>query len=191
MDTIQELRKKYGMNKHIPFKYENEILTALSHYPELKEVEIIFKLTDHASVPYGTKPAISSCFKSKKKRSYVINILEKAEDPERTALFKNLSSRMRIGVIAHELMHVEQYHFGRFSLIKTLGLFVVPSSRRRLERAADKGAIDHGFGEELLEHALYLRSIPGYTEKRPAIKEDYLQPDEIESCLRLKRMSAV
>jgi hypothetical protein len=190
MNTNEELRKKHGINKDIPFKYENEILTALSHYPELSEIKIVFKLTDRAAVPYDTKPAVSSCFISKKERSYIINILEKAKDPERMALFKNLSSRMRVGVIAHELMHVKQYHFGHFSLIKTLGRFIVHSSRRKLERDADKGAIEHGLGQELLEHALYLRSIPGYTEKRPAIEEDYLQPNEIENYLRMQKIAA-
>jgi predicted metallopeptidase len=184
MKDIVKLREKYGINKQIPLNYENEILTALSHYSELNAVKIIFKLTNRASVPYGTKPAITNCLRSKKNRVYIINILEKANYPESMALFKNLTSRMRIGVIAHELMHVKQYHFGRFSLIKTIGLFAFQSSRRRLEREADRGAIEHGLGEELLEHAVYLRSIPGYTVKRPAIKEDYLQPTEIENCLR-------
>jgi hypothetical protein len=186
MDTIQELQKKHGTNKQIPQKYEKEIFTVLSHYPELSTVKIIFKLTDRASVPYDTKPAIVSCLQPKKLRVYIINLLEKADYPESMALFKNLSGSMRMGVIAHELMHVKQYHFGRFSLIKTLGLFVIHSSRRRLERNADKGAIEHGFGQELLEHALYLRSIPGYTEKRPAIKEDYLQPTEINYYLKVQ-----
>jgi hypothetical protein len=186
MNSIQELQKKHGTNKQIPQQYEREILTVLSHYPELNTVKIIFKLTDRASVPYGTKPAVISCLQPKKRRVYMINILEKADYPESLALFKNLPSSMRMGVIAHELMHVKQYHFGRFSLLKTVGLFIIHSSRRRLERNADKGAIEHGFGNELLEHALYIRSIPGYTEKRPAIKEDYLQPSEIKNYLKMQ-----
>jgi|SRR3954469_19320488 hypothetical protein len=170
---------KYAYRKQIPKKYENEILIALSQYPELRNVHIVFTLANHASVPYNTKPTITSCIRFKKNRRYTITLLEKADYPESAALFKNLTEQMRVAVIAHELFHVVQYHFGNFSLIKTLSLFLIHTSRIKLERAADKGAIFHGFGEGLLEHALYLRSIPGYTEKRPAIETDYLKPSEI------------
>jgi hypothetical protein len=178
-----EYLKEFGRKKEIPLKYETEILVVLSRYPELKDVCISFELTDQASVPYGTKPLLRHCIGSKKNRKYIISLLEKADVPEKAALFKNLTSRMRMGVIAHELMHVIQYHFGRLSLIKTCALFIMEASRRKLERAADTGAIEHGFGEELLEHALYIRSIPGYTDKRPAICKDYLQPSEIKGLL--------
>jgi hypothetical protein len=170
---------KYAYRKEIPQKYENEILIALSQYPELRNVYINFTLADNASVPYSTKPNFFGCIRSKKKRRYTITLLERADYPESEALFKNLTVSMRVAVIAHELFHVVQYHFGRFSLIKTLSLFLIHASRIRLERAADKGAIFHGFGDGLLEHAIYLRSIPGYIKKRPAIETDYLKPSEI------------
>jgi hypothetical protein len=179
--SIIELQnlKEFSYRKKIPKKYEKEILIALSHYPELRNVHIVFSLADHASVPYGTKPQFSSCFRLKKNRCYTITLLEKASYPESEALFKNLSENMRIAVIAHELFHVVQYHHGSFSLVKTVFKFIPQATRRKLERAADIGAIQHGFGEGLLEHANYIRSIPGYVEKRPAINTDYLQPAEI------------
>jgi hypothetical protein len=64
-----------------------------------------------------------------------------------------------------------------------LSQFLIHSTRRKLERAADKGAIFHGCGKGLLQHAIYLRSIPGYTEKRPEIETDYLKPAEIRYLL--------
>lgn len=175
--------KQFGRKKDIPAKYETEILIVLSRYPELSEVRICFELTTSASVPYGTKPLLSHCLGSKKNRKYIISILEDADFPEKAALFKNLTSRMQMAVIAHELFHVVQYHFGHLSLIRTCALFLFEASRRKLEREADKAAIDHGFGDELLEHALYIRSIPGYVKKRPSILKDYLQPYEIEAVL--------
>ena len=75
---------------------------------------------------------------------------------------------MRMGVIAHELCHVVQIHYGKLSLLKTSFLFLMHFPRRKFERAADKGAIAHGFGQELLEYTNYIRSIPGYIGKRPA-----------------------
>src|SRR4051812_1370440 len=74
--TIDELRAEFGYKKEIPTKYEKEILIALSHYPELKNVRINFKLSKHASVPYGTKPSTSSYLKKREKRVYIITLLE-------------------------------------------------------------------------------------------------------------------
>lgn len=175
--------KKYGTNKEIPQKYEKEILIALSRYPELRKVRIKFVLVDTAPSLYYTKPVLASCFSAKKNRQYVISILERASYPESEALFEKLTERMRIGVIGHELYHVVQYHIGRFSLIKTCIHSLIFGLRRKLGRAADKGAIQHGFGKQLLEHSRYIRSIPGYLQKRPSIQTDHLKPSEIEYLL--------
>lgn len=175
--------KKYSSNKEIPGKYEKEILIALSRYPELRKVHIKFLLVDNAPEPYSTKPVFATCFKQKRKREYVVSILEKANYPESEALFEKLTERMRIGVIGHELYHVIQYHFGRFSLLKTLTSFLITIFRRKLERAADRGAIQHGFGKQLLEHAHYIRTIPGYLQKKPSVQTHHLKPSEIEYLL--------
>lgn len=173
--------QQFSKNKEIPKKYEYEILIALSHYPELKDTKIRFSLAVHASVPYGTKPTFKSCFTPRKNRAYIITILESAEYPESAALMKRLTREMRIGVLGHELAHVKQFQScNPFSLLKRLASFLVSSTRRTIERAADKMAIAHGLGQELLEHALYIRSIPGYVKKRPKLNEDYLLPREIE-----------
>ena len=177
---ISELRREYGKNKLIPAKYEEEILIALYHYPELKEEHIHFQLAFHAPVPYGTRPSFASWFKPKGKRTYTVTILERAEEPESEALMKNLDRKMRIGVIGHELGHVLQYKsHNPFSLLKMLSLYLVDSYKRKMERDADKAAIQHGLGEELLRHAEYIRLIPEYMEKRPELNTDYLKPDEI------------
>jgi hypothetical protein len=180
-DDIQSLRDSFGKNKDIPLRYEREILTALSYYPELKDTNINFSLALHASVPYGTKPSLSACFKRKQNRNYTITILEQAEYPVSEALLKKLTHEMRVSVLGHELAHVKQfYNCNPLSLIKTLSKFAFQKTRRHIERNADLTAIKHGLGVGLLAHANYIRSIPGYVEKRPAINTDYLKPSEIE-----------
>jgi hypothetical protein len=177
---IQTLRKEFGNHKEIPAKYEEEILIALAHYPELKDEHIQFVLSLAAPVPYGTKPTLASFFAPKDKREYTITILESAEAPEKEALMKHLDKKMRIGVFGHELAHVLQYkNCTTLGLLKTLSLYLVGSYKRRLERSADKVTIKHGLGEELLRHAEYIRLIPEYMEKRPDLNRDYLKPEEI------------
>jgi hypothetical protein len=110
-----EIQNNWGMNKVIPDKYAKPILTALSHYPELKYARIFFKLTDQHPVPYGTTPTFLSLFRRSAKRTYYITLLEKSNGPEEAALYKNLPYEGQVAVIAHELMHVLQFIYCRVS----------------------------------------------------------------------------
>lgn len=178
--STEDLRREFGTNKEIPARYEEEILVALSHYPELKEERVRFVLVFSAPVPYGTKPSFKSCFLPRNERTYTVTILEEAADPEREALIKNLDRKMRIGVLGHELGHVLQYsRCEPLQLLRTLAFYMAGSFKRKLEREADMEAIKHGLGKELLLHAEYIRLIPGYADKRPELNRDYLKPEEI------------
>ncbi len=183
-EELQRLRKRYSIYKKIPAQYEEVILRALSHYPELKYVRIHFQLCEKNSNPYDTAPSPSSFLKAPEKRTYVITILEKASFPESAALLKNLDHDEQVAVIAHELAHVVQFHGCSVpKLLQMAALYLVPRFKRNMERAADIGAIEHGFGRGLYRHALYLRSIPGYLKKRPELNKYYLKPAEILSRL--------
>jgi hypothetical protein len=184
ISDLEVLRYTYGENKQIPKKYEHEILTALSHYPELKNVNIRFELTSRAAVPYGTKPSLASCFLPRHKRVYTITILEEARGPMASALIKNVTHDMRIGIIGHELCHVVQYNCRSCAaLLKMIALYPLPFFKKKIEQGADRCAIMHGLGHELLLHAMYIRQIPGYTEQRPEINKYYLKPAEIKDLL--------
>jgi hypothetical protein len=173
-------------NKKIVKKYEEPILTALRSYPELKDVCIHFKLTKKHPMPYTTTPTFASMFKPAGKRIYVITLAEEASGPEEKALFRNLYPECQVAVIAHELVHVIQYNsMSVKELLKTIFSYPLPFKKRQLERDADKGAIEHGFGDHLYKHAQYIRSIPGYIQQRPEFNQYYLQPFEI--LLRLTR----
>jgi hypothetical protein len=179
-EELELLRSEYGRHKEIPAKYEEVILTALSHYPELKETRITFRLIKEHNVPYCTSPATKSIFAQPYDREYVVSILEEAEAPMFYALFKNLTREAQLGVLAHEIAHVEQYNsLSRGELIKFMACYLIPSFQQKIEQAADMAAIIHGFGKELLEHAIYIRCIPGYTEERKEINKNYLKPNEI------------
>lgn len=177
---IEQLRNEFGRHKSIPAKYEAAILTALSKYPELKEVRINFILKDKHSVPYGTAPSFLSVFSEPEDREYNISILEKADPPMFYALIKNLTFEAKVGVLGHEIAHVVQYNsLEKGELLKFLAFYLIPEFQEKVEKAADMAAIIHGLGQELLEHAIYIRSIPGYTEERKTINKNYLKPSEI------------
>lgn len=155
-------------------------MEVLDRYPELKDIRINFVLKKNHTVPYGTTPDAGSIFRGKKKRSYTITILEQAKGPLAEALFCNLTRDMQKGVLAHELVHVLQFDAcSSIGLIKKIIGLTRQSSLREIELAADRGAIEHGFGKELYEHAAYIRTIKGYMQARPAIHKNYLEPEEI------------
>jgi hypothetical protein len=134
-------------NKSIPEKYKDSILAALAFFPELKDARIIFELTDKNSMLYSTKPVLTSIFLPPSKRKYKVSLLEKAEEPHYSALYKNLTEEKRVAVIAHELTHVIQFHFCTAPklLMKLIG-YSFPAFKKKLERDADLGAITHGQG---------------------------------------------
>ncbi|MCW3103818.1 MAG: Protein of unknown function precursor [Bacteroidetes bacterium] len=177
---LQWLRSEFGRYKEIPEKYEEVILTVLSHYPELKDTCIRFVLKDKHPVPYGTMPSLKTIFSEPAEREYIITIREQADYPTFYALFKNLTEDAKKAVIAHEVAHVMQYSTcSKTELMKFMLFYLVPEFQEKVEKAADMEAIIRGFGHELLEQAIYLRAIPGYVEERPAININYLKPQEI------------
>lgn len=169
----------------IPQQYEAVILEVLTAYPELRDTHIHFIAAQHGKVPYGTKPVPASLLRRPEKRVYHITLLQQAGPPMRHVLFSFLTAEMQKGVIAHELIHVLQFrNCSRLQLLKRMAGYAFQPFRRKLERAADKGAIDRGYGQQLYQHAVYIRSVPGYVEQRPAINTDYLLPDEILEYMR-------
>lgn len=179
-DQLELLRKEFGRGKEIPQKYEKVILTALSHFPELKDTRIRFSPEQKHPVPYGTRPSLKSIFAEPAEREYIISLLEHADPPAFYVLFKNLTEEAQLGVLAHELSHVVQYNsLTKTELMKFTVCYLLPDFQQKIEQAADMGAIIHGFGKELLEHAIYIRCIPGYVEERESINKNYLKPSQI------------
>jgi hypothetical protein len=188
---LAELKSEFGKNKTIPSQYEGSILRALSHYPELKETKIEFRLrTDHP-VPYGTTPAVMSVLNPLAKRGYVISLLEKAQPPMEHVLFRNLPLEAQVAVIGHELGHVLQFETGKASVLRTIISYATPRTQRELERGADICCIEHGLGFELYTHAKFIRAIKGYLEERKEIDVNYLHPNEILETLPPEQLSGI
>src|SRR6185369_11248266 len=166
-EDLKKYRKRYSIYKIIPRAYEVAVLLALSKFPELKYVRIHVRSTTKGASPYFAVPSPGSFLKSPLHRTYYIYILENAPFPESAALLKNLDLEEQIAVLAHELSHVVQFNkCSAPALVKMALLFSLPRFKRNIERAADIAAIEHGFGQGLYRHAIYLRSIPGYLKKR-------------------------
>src|SRR4051794_31989024 len=66
----EELQQTFGQKKVIPAQFREQILIALSYFPELKDIAIVFRIK-HTHTPLTTIPAATSVFKNSRNREYI------------------------------------------------------------------------------------------------------------------------
>ena len=147
----------FSQNKTIPKEFEQPILAALSHFPELKPIRINF-ITREAYTPLSTRPAFKSLIKRKSRRKYLIIISTRSIDTLAPLLFKNLTFNERVGIMGHELSHVVDFDNKNFlqSLVNAVGHI----SKRfidKMEFHTDLICVQHGLGKYLESYSLHVR----------------------------------
>ena len=153
IDSLQ----KFGNKKVIPQQFEKPILTALSYFPELKDVHIIFKIKK-AHTGLATKPNFAGVFKRKDHRTYIITISNETIDTLKPLLLQNLTFEQQVGVIGHELSHVTDFNSKNFP--QTIGVGIGHISKRYLDKMefnTDRICIQHGLGQYLLAYSNHVR----------------------------------
>ena len=134
------------------------MLIALSYFPELKDVKIVFRLRNRKT-PLATRPTFFSMFCSAKKRTYVITISKKSTNYLNTIIFKNLNYNAQIGVLGHELSHISDYlnkGFGKMVVIAKNEL-LSPTEVDKREFNTDLDCNNHGLGFQLLDWSINVR----------------------------------
>ncbi|TAL46019.1 MAG: hypothetical protein EPN92_06775 [Chitinophagaceae bacterium] len=192
IDSLQE----FGKNKEIPEQYRKPILTALSHFPELKDVHVIFRIRKEYA-PLTTKPNFAGVFKRKNHRTYIITISNETIDTLKGLLIQNLAFEEQVGVTGHELSHVVDFNSKNFP--QTIAIGIGHLSKKyidKMEFNTDRICIMHGLGEYLLAYSMHVRQTMhvhnwrgvDYVNKGNGNGhyERYMNPDTIE-----KYMSAV
>jgi hypothetical protein len=153
IDSLHEFKK----NKEIPEQFKKPILTALSYFPELKDVHIIFR-TRNAYTPLTTKPNFAGVFQRKTHRTYIITISNQTIDTLKRLLFQNLTFEEQVGVIGHELSHVVDFNSKSFP--QTIALGVGHLSKKyidKMEFNTDHICVMHGLGQYLLAYSEHVR----------------------------------
>ena len=153
IDSVPE----FGNKKEIPKQFEKPILTALSYFPELKNVHIVFRIKKAYS-SLTTKPNFAGVFKRKDHRTYIITISNETIDTLRPLLLQNLTFEQQVGVIGHELSHVVDFNSKNFP--QTLGVGIGHISKKYLDKMefnTDRICIQHGLGKYLLAYSKHVR----------------------------------
>ena len=185
--------KEFGQNKEIPGQYTKPILTALSHFPELKDIHIVF-VVRRQYTPLTTKPDLVSVFKRKNYRTYIITISNQTIDTLKRLLFQNLTFEEQVGVIGHELSHVVDFDSKNFP--QTIAIGVGHLSKKyidRMEFNTDRICVMHGLGKYLEAYSTHVRETMHVHNWRGAdyVKkgngngqyERYMNPDTIEKVM--------
>jgi hypothetical protein len=176
----------FKTNKTIPKIIENEVLKALSFYPELKEtcIDFVFKRNIKRSVMQA-QPKIGTMLGTK--RGYNINI---------SALFRLTTSAIpihqippdiMIGWIGHELGHIMDYENRSVTGMMRFGIGYLVSSKyvRQAERIADTYAVNHGLGSYIVKTKHFILNHASLSEKyKNKIARLYLSPDDIMEQVR-------
>ena len=175
-------------NKEIPTEFERPILAALSHFPELKDTNIIFRIKK-AYTPLTTKPEFSSVFKPKDHRTYIITISNETADTLTRLLFKNLTFEEQVGIMGHELSHVVDFDSKNFP--QEVGNGIAHISKKyvdKMEFNTDRICIMHGLGKYLEAYSMHVRQTMhvhnwrgvDFVNEKNETHERYMNPDTIE-----------
>lgn len=180
--TAQKL-VEYRYNKEIPAIVENQVLTALSHYPQLKETNIRFVFTHKLKKSImAARPTAGSLFKRPQNRTYTVLINPAFKLGYRIESIRQIPDSVIIGWIGHELGHIMDYE--RKSSWKIMGMgvsyWLSKNYVRKAERIADSFAVDSGMGAYLMVKKSFVldhTELPQhYKDKIEAL---YPSPDDI------------
>jgi len=182
------LYDEFGKNKKLPQGYEKQILQALSHFPELSDTKIEWRINE-AYTPVSVRPALMSMFRSKSQREYIITISNQTIDTLKQLLFENLSFEKQVGIMGHELSHIVD--FKNKSVLQSLLMAIGHLSPRyldRMEYSTDLICIEHGLGKELEAYSQHVRTVMNvenwrgvdYVTKDDQNIERYMNPGTIE-----------
>ncbi|GAB2791743.1 hypothetical protein GCM10027275_40740 [Rhabdobacter roseus] len=167
----------------MPAILRNEILEALSYYPELKETEIDFVLSENIkrSVMLA-QPKLSTLLRGAGQRGYVIKISRYFKVPGERTKIETLPADILVGWLGHELGHIMDYlHRSTWGLARFgVGYLVSRKYFRKAERVADTYAIQHGLGNKIVATKNYILDHAQLPARYKAkIRRLYLSPEEI------------
>jgi len=181
-NAIQAL-SEFKKNKQIPHVIERHVLTALSHYPELKDTRIRFVFTRRLQRSVmAARPVAGSLLRRKQKRTYSILINPVFKLKHRVDPVRQIPDSVLIGWIGHELGHIMDYERRSTWGVAAFGVSYGLSKKyiRKAERVADTFAINRGMGPYLVATKNFILDHAELPERyKSKIAELYLSPDDI------------
>jgi hypothetical protein len=182
-DSLPFYEKHFGRTKKTNIrdkKLKLAFYVALRHYPELKDVHMKVDLKK-INATMMAQPTLGFLFHKQENRRYQIFVNK--TQANNGMYYKDLTFNSQVGWIGHEFAHILDYtQKTNKELLVFISKYV--SSKKELKKTeceADRVAIKHGLGKQLLEGVNYFytnkRISKSYREKK---KNYYLSPEQIE-----------
>ena len=170
-------------NKIIPENILEEAHIALSHYPELEDVEIEFRYKKRIKKSFmQAQPKLANLFKGKKDRSYYVLMSSRFLVENEEFSMADVPSEVLIGWLGHELGHIMDYRERSALELAKFGAQYIISDNfiRKAERTADTYAINHGMGNYVFATKDFILNHSHLSDKYKKRKVRlYLSPEEI------------
>ncbi len=177
--------QQWAHNKTILVELQHEILTALSYYPELKDIEIDFVFSESIRTSLmQAQPKINTLLRHKKRRGYVIKISRYFHLSSMHTKVEELPKNVLIGWIGHELGHVMDYLDRNHTSMAWFGLgyWLSKNYIRKAERIADTYAVTHGLLDNIVATKNFILDHADLSERyKRKIRRLYLSPDQVMS----------
>jgi len=187
-----QLEKGEGISSNEPLEidtiFRQDYRTAFEMiYAELKDIKgCNIKIKGkRLKTTMASRPTFLSFFRKKDKRRYVIVF---NNDPAFEGVQLNeVPEQARIGLFAHELMHIRDYQQQNFGgLVKRGWQYLSKRGKRNLEHRIDSMTIAAGFGKNLYRWSYFVLNSSSASEEYKVFKlEIYMTPEAILDHLRL------
>ena len=176
-----------------PDTIKNEVVQALSFFPELANTPITFKYTDKKGTSVMlAQPVFKSLLKNKDQREYVILIRKEFSIGGKTFNCSEIPSEILIGWLGHELGHIVDYKERSAVNLTFFGLryLVFEKHIRAAERTADQIAVANGMADYIVGTKEFILNHADLSnDYKDKIRKFYLSPEQIMELANKERHS--
>lgn len=177
--------KKYAsygnlkVDKSFDKEHLGEFMIPLEQCDDIKNCNIKVKNSKTLKTTMASRPNFFSLLLGKKNRRYVILVNNNTSFDG--VKLSNVPKEARIGLFAHELMHIRDYESRRLTGIIERGYqYLSENGKRKVEHFTDSLTIDAGFGEELYHWASYVLYDSKASDEYKTFKSEvYMKPVHI------------
>jgi len=162
---------------------KQEVLKALSFYPDLNDIPIEFKFKRNIKrSTMQAQPKFTKILRPRHKREYIIFIKKHFQLGDIDTAIEDLPKDVLIGWLGHELGHVMDYERMSNWRLVWFGIRYLTSNTAivHAERSADEFAVKQGMHEYILKTKDFILNHADISETyKTRIKKYYLSPEEI------------
>jgi hypothetical protein len=156
-------------------QFLGEFNTAYLEFEDLQQCNIKVK-SKKLKTTMAARPTFFSSFRKKANRKYIILINNDTSFDG--VLAQDVPKDARIGLFAHELMHIRDYQEQNFwGLLKRGVQYLSKAGKKQLEHHVDSLTIDAGFGYYLHDWANFVMFQSSASDEYKAFKQEiYMTP---------------